>query len=216
MNEHSGNSGQLEQPDAAGGGDARAQFEAWAHAQSYGGGNIITDRHPDHPHVYACPLAQLTWRSWLAARQPVGAEPVAWQWRSRVKGGAWDAWENGRYGSELAPFMEVEHRALYAAPPAPAAVPVDDKRKDLIYRLYMARDMQRAGGWSYLFAEAADALETTHPQPAAATGVPELFVQWLEREMPAGTIIGKPAWWAPKLARALRSAECGVLGGCNG
>ncbi|OBR78775.1 hypothetical protein A7D35_02880 [Xanthomonas arboricola] len=56
----------------------------------------------------------------------------------------------------------------------------------------------------------------THPEPAATTGVPELFVQWLEREMPPGTIIGKPAWWAPKLARALRSAERGVLGGCNG
>ncbi|CAD1792756.1 hypothetical protein QSH46_013295 [Xanthomonas arboricola pv. juglandis] len=58
--------------------------------------------------------------------------------------------------------------------------------------------------------------QATAPQPAAATGVPELFVQWLEREMPPGTIIGKPAWWAPKLARALRSAERGVLGGCNG
>ncbi|PPU07767.1 hypothetical protein [Xanthomonas arboricola] len=64
--------------------------------------------------------------------------------------------------------------------------------------------------------EGINAARATHPQPAAATGVPELFVQWLEREMPAGTIIGKPAWWAPKLARALRSAERGVLGGCNG
>ncbi|KGK59611.1 hypothetical protein NC00_01460 [Xanthomonas cannabis pv. phaseoli] len=53
-------------------------------------------------------------------------------------------------------------------------------------------------------------------QLVAAKDVPELFVQWLEREMPAGTIIGKPAWWAPKLTRALRSAERGVLGNCNG
>lgn len=45
---------------------------------------------------------------------------------------------------------------------------------------------------------------------------PDLFVAWLEREMPAGTIIGNPTWWAPKLARALRNAERGVLGGCNG
>lgn len=45
---------------------------------------------------------------------------------------------------------------------------------------------------------------------------PDLFVAWLEREMPAGTVIGNPAWWAPKLARALRNAERGVLGGCNG
>ncbi|MFO3704400.1 hypothetical protein ACI6Q5_05310 [Xanthomonas codiaei] len=50
----------------------------------------------------------------------------------------------------------------------------------------------------------------------AQTGVPDLFVEWLEREMPKGTIIGRPAWWAPKIARALRNAERGVLGGCNG
>jgi hypothetical protein len=48
-------------------------------------------------------------------------EPVAWQWRSRIKGGAWDAWENGRNDSEPAPFMDVENRALYTAPPAQAA-----------------------------------------------------------------------------------------------
>ncbi|MEQ7866530.1 hypothetical protein ACCP99_08050 [Xanthomonas sp. NCPPB 3443] len=63
--------------------------------------------------------------------------------------------------------------------------------------------------------EMLEALSELQAAPAAA-GVPELFVQWLEREMPPGTIIGKPAWWAPKLARALRSAERGVLGGCNG
>ncbi len=55
----------------------RAQFEAWAHAQSYRGGNIITDRDADHPDAYACPNAQLTWQCWkaaLAARQPVEFE----------------------------------------------------------------------------------------------------------------------------------------------
>ncbi|MBD3683008.1 hypothetical protein H3005_14155 [Stenotrophomonas sp. Br8] len=45
----------------------RARFEAWAHAQSYGGGNIISDPHPDYPEVYACPLAQLAWCCWQAA-----------------------------------------------------------------------------------------------------------------------------------------------------
>lgn len=61
-------------------GDGRAQFEAWAHAQSYRGGNIITDRHADHPDVYACPNAQLTWQCWkaaLAARRPGAQVPVA-------------------------------------------------------------------------------------------------------------------------------------------
>ncbi len=45
----------------------RARFEAWAHAQSYRGGNIMADRDAVHPDVYADPLAQLTWKSWKAA-----------------------------------------------------------------------------------------------------------------------------------------------------
>jgi hypothetical protein len=57
-------------------------------------------------------------------RAEVVGEPVAHQWRSRIKGGAWDAWENGRYGQTPPPFMEIEERPLYASPPAPAvAVP---------------------------------------------------------------------------------------------
>jgi hypothetical protein len=42
-------------------------------------------------------------------------QPAAKQWRARIKGGAWDAWENGRYGQEVPPFMEVEERDLYPA-----------------------------------------------------------------------------------------------------
>lgn len=45
----------------------RARFEAWAHAQSYRGGNIMADRDAVHPDVYADPIAQLTWKSWQAA-----------------------------------------------------------------------------------------------------------------------------------------------------
>jgi hypothetical protein len=48
-----------------------------------------------------------------------GAGPADWQWRSRIKGGAWDAWERGRFSQEVPPFMEVQERPLYAAPPAP-------------------------------------------------------------------------------------------------
>lgn len=49
-----------------------------------------------------------------------GAGAVKWQWRSRIKGGAWDAWEQGRFGQEVPPFMEVEERrALSPAPPVP-------------------------------------------------------------------------------------------------
>lgn len=45
----------------------RARFEACAHAQSYRGGNILTDRDADHPDLYADPLAQLAWKIWQAA-----------------------------------------------------------------------------------------------------------------------------------------------------
>ncbi len=45
----------------------RARFEAWAHAQSYRGGNIMADRDAVHPDVYADPIAQLTWKRWQAA-----------------------------------------------------------------------------------------------------------------------------------------------------
>lgn len=53
----------------------------------------------------------------------IALRPVAWQWRSRFKGAAWDAWENGRYGEPIPPFMDVEERPLYAAE---MAVSVDD------------------------------------------------------------------------------------------
>jgi hypothetical protein len=32
----------------------------------------------------------------------------------------------------------------------------------------------------------------------------ESFERWLEREMPAGTVIGDPKWWANKLRKAVR------------
>jgi hypothetical protein len=35
----------------------------------------------------------------------------------------------------------------------------------------------------------------------------ESFEQWLERNMPAGTVIGDPLWWAPKIRKALQSGE---------
>ena len=68
----------------------------------------------------------------LAALSEAEQQPVAaWQWRSRIKGGEWDAWERGRYNQEVPPFMEVEERPLYAHPPSKreageAAAPVRD------------------------------------------------------------------------------------------
>lgn len=37
--------------------------------------------------------------------------------------------------------------------------------------------------------------------PKAELTAPD-FAAWLAREMPAGTVIGDPAWWAPRIARA--------------
>ncbi|UXA66062.1 hypothetical protein [Xanthomonas prunicola] len=115
-------------------------------------------------------------------------------------------------------------RAAYAVgeAPAPAAVPVDGEgwsgwATQYPGKMPVLHGAREIAELNYYPEEGQRLLYlATHPQPAAAKDVPELFVQWLEREMPAGTIIGKPAWWAPKLARALRSAERGVLGGCNG
>jgi hypothetical protein len=64
-------------------------------------------------------------RSALVDVPAVEPEPAAWQWRSRIKGGAWDAWENGRYGQQVPPFMDAEERPLYAHPPRSALVNAD-------------------------------------------------------------------------------------------
>ncbi|OOW99239.1 hypothetical protein Xgly_03325 [Xanthomonas citri pv. glycines] len=136
-------------------------------------------------------------------------------------------------GHWLEPFWNMARAD--ATQPQPAAVPVDERQDaaiveaaKLAYGLlwmgtnltgpdlaHRARVALRDALGKQACGEGINAARATNPQPTAAS-VPDLFVQWLEREMPAGTIIGKPAWWAPKLARALRSAERGVLGGCNG
>ena len=45
----------------------------------------------------------------------------------------------------------------------------------------------------------------TAPQVEMVSELPnvrEQFTEWLAREMPAGTVIGNPRWWAPKIIRA--------------
>lgn len=41
---------------------------------------------------------------------------------------------------------------------------------------------------------------------APATGDEREFTAWLVSEMPAGTIIGDPAWWAPRILRAVQAS----------
>jgi hypothetical protein len=52
----------------------------------------------------------------LSSEAEAGGEPIARRWRSRMKGGAWDAWEQGRYGGEIPPFMDVEEQFALAKP----------------------------------------------------------------------------------------------------
>ena len=56
-----------------------------------------------------------------------------------------------------------------------------------------------ARDWSHeLRALAAPQVEMVSELP----NVREQFTEWLAREMPAGTVIGNPRWWAPKIIRA--------------
>lgn len=105
-------------------GDERAAFEKWAKDRSWFDPRPSTKERDDSLFCYEEAITDHNWIAWQAraalATQPAAGAPAAWQWRRRIKGGAWDAWENGRYDFEPAPFMDVEHRALYAAPPAAA------------------------------------------------------------------------------------------------
>ena len=65
-----------------------------------------------------------------------------WKWRSRIKGGAWDAWENGRFGGPPPPFADVEEVPyILATPGALAASP----EVQALIKEAQARGMERAG-----------------------------------------------------------------------
>src|SRR5690606_14654110 len=53
--------------------------------------------------------------------------------------------------------------------------------------------------------EVLDALEAQAPPAGARDAVAdgEKFADWLAREMPPGTTISNPYWWAPRIIRAL-------------
>ena len=84
-----------------------------------------------------------------------------------------------------------------------------DKRADLIARLYMARDMERAGAWSYLFAEAADALAATGQQQV---GEVQGDAWALARELRAAMYESDGRFGMADLIRKghIKDAECGI------
>lgn len=93
-------------------------------------------------------------RAWIPVAPPEG------EWRLAWKGDT----EDGPYAWFVRPMALRPDPVALAAPGKQQVGEVQgdaatyDEAADLISRLYMARDMQRAGAWSYLFAEAADAL----------------------------------------------------------
>lgn len=135
----------------------RDEFEAWAKDRY----NLLR-----HDESYAFCQTHRVWQAWnaaLAARPPVGVEPVAWiVGRANQIGGVSDhlEWNRGKVpyssGHEATP--------LYTTPPAPAAVPVDGnllrQLRDSIHGdCFMGEDWEK---------ETVDKLLATHPQPAAA------------------------------------------------
>lgn len=159
------------QPDAGSGGGARAQFEAWATGEG-----LNVNIYP-HNGLYNHPVTRGAWMAWqhLAASQPVGVEPVAYRYR------------DGKYWGycDRAPVdPDITGEPLYAAPPAPAAVPVDG---GIAFRLTALRSSLAETPDFAEQAEENDAannigvdlktldeiitdLIATHPQPAAAGG----------------------------------------------
>lgn len=108
----------------------------------------------------------------LAARQPVGQEPVAtYCGRRLTPEGTREYWGYLSDGIDDLPLGS----KLYAAPPAPAAVPVDAAQilRDAAAVLLMWQDDPNLTGYLGDFGDACDILEilaghATHPQPAAA------------------------------------------------
>ena len=51
----------------------------------------------------------------------------------------------------------------------------------------------------------------THPTTERRVMDEQFFTEWLCREMPAGTVIGNPKWWVPKILNALNAAPKGEV-----
>ncbi|UXA53404.1 hypothetical protein M0D45_00925 [Xanthomonas prunicola] len=182
MNEQPGNSGQLP-PDAGSGGDARAHFEVAA--KEHG----LPLRRQEGKYYWG--EVQVAWEMWqaaLAARQPVGVEPVVtYCGRRLTPEGTRECWGVLAGGVEDLPIGT----NLYTAPPAPA-VPVDERQDAAIVEaaklaygfLWMGTDLSgpdlahrarvalRDALGKQACGEGINAARATNPQPAAAKDGP--------------------------------------------
>ena len=76
------------------------------------------------------------------------------------------------------------------------------------WQLYdWATRLQEQGKVGKVFSRQSQSMDTplyTHSAPAPVVTVDvDAFTEWMVREMPPGTVIGSPRWWAPKIIGAL-------------
>lgn len=100
-----------------------------------------------------------------------------------------------------------------ATPPADAAL-ADDAIIELVTDY--AQSKVRAESCLYRYeskeydkeaAETLDQIRAALRARAVQQEVPDGFSEWLRREMPPGTVISDPAWWAAKIHRAMLAAS---------
>ena len=177
-------------------------------------GFVLLQRHDGKP-LYAACLDGGRFHGWLMSKHPDG------QWVSQRKLESWEVMQ-----SEDQRDYGIVHETAATKPTACALPPTgwtctrapghegpcaavatevcaDDYTPEqmVIYQhgvedgKLVARGMERY--------KAGIAAREAATKPAAAPAVPEGFAEWLSREMPAGTVINDPAWWAPRIVRAL-------------
>lgn len=140
-----------------------------------------------------------------------GAEavPVDYHWRSRIKGGAWDAWERGRAPKHQAPFMDFEERPLYAHPPLspPQEQEAAPKGEAVAWSCSPDIDALR-NGWSvHVVPRKSDAFDvalyTAPPSPKAEPAHPDelavdRFATALKAKLAQTRQKGRSGWDDPK------------------
>lgn len=135
----------------------------------------------------------------LRAMTDTAPQAAAWQWRSRIKGGAWDAWENGRYGQEIPPFLDIEEREITPATPSAlsAAVAYERAAEAVRKRGQSEMDVKLLGATTQAFYEAYD------------------IIRALSTEIPATDLLAEAAR-VLLASGAFEISDCGCMGPQDG
>jgi len=99
------------------------------------------------------------------------------------------------WGVLLCDFMQDPPKGtkLYAAPQAPPAQPLVERYGDGVL-VHWPEGVEQ-------YVQVGDCVTGYLARPTQPVAVPAGFAEWLAREMPAGTTIGDPQWWAKLIAR---------------